>query len=463
MAIEKKEIKDLTSTVRSLYQKASGLLETGNLDYGIELMKGIIQRNPGFMEGRKKLREAEAQRSSNLGGIAKFFSGLKSSKYMIAAKKEHMSKKPLEAMSALEEALAINLYQPAALNLLAEVAYSEGALDIAIESLEVIVSTDPKNEANLNKLCGYYKEAGDGNNVLAICQKLADLHPESLELQAKVREAAALATMSDSAWRNQGNATFRDRMKEEKGNDRAQGDKIIRAEADIRAEIARLEEAMAAGGPEAESVDAHRKLAEYQMQVNEYEKAIDTYEWIANKLGTLDPAIDKAIEKANVAIGNQNVEHLRANGGSEEDIQAQIQAIYDYRLDRYEERVRLYPNDLMLRYELAELYWEGQRVDDALEQFQLAQRQPQKRLFAIVYLGRCFHAKGQYDMAVEQFRKALQDMLTNDTLKMDTLYYLGLTYDAMGSANDALDCFKQIYSVDITYRDVRERVTANYK
>ena len=116
----------------------------------------------------------------------------------------------------------------------------------------------------------------------------------------------------------------------------------------------------------------------------------------------------------------------------------------------------------MLRFELAELYWEGNRVDDALEQFQLAQRQPQKRLYAIVYLGRCFQAKNQFDMAVEQYQKALKEMLSMDEQKLDTLYYLGQTYEAMGRQNDALDCFKQIYSHDITYRDVKDRVAANY-
>ena len=198
------------------------------------------------------------------------------------------------------------------------------------------------------------------------------------------------------------------------------------------------------------------------MRLEQFEKALEHYNWIVEKMGTLDPAIDKAIEKANVGIATKNLEAMKASGCSEADIQEQANEIYQYRLDRYEDRVRQYPNDLQLRFELAELYWEGQKIDEALEQFQLAQRHPQKRLYAIVYLGRCFQAKGQYDMAVEQFQKALQDMLTNDDQKLETLYSLGLTYDAMGRNADAFDCFKQIYSADITFRDVKDRVAANY-
>ena len=65
-------------------------------------------------------------------------------------------------------------------------------------------------------------------------------------------------------------------------------------------------------------------------------------------------------------------------------------------------------------------------------------------------------------MAVEQYQKALKDMLSSDNQKLDTLYSLGLTYEAMGRKEDAFACFKQIYSADITFRDVKDRVAANY-
>jgi len=118
---------------------------------------------------------------------------------------------------------------------------------------------------------------------------------------------------------------------------------------------------------------------------------------------------------------------------------------------------------LQLRYELAELYWEGKDIEKAMEQFQLAQRNPQKRLLAIVYLGRCFHEKGQNDMAIAQFTKAIDEMPVMDKVRMNTLYYMGITYDSMGKEDLAVDCFKQIYAADITYRDVSERMSRYYE
>ena len=460
MAIERKELKDVATTTRSAFQKAMGEVQKGNSDYALELLKGIVQRNPGFVDARAALREAEKIRSNKMGGLGKFFAGLKSSKFIVRAK-ANAAKNPVGALAELEEALALYLYAPTVLNTLADVAKNGGANFIAIEALEIINELDPKNEANLNKLCELYEKEKDGNNVLIIRQKLAGLHPDNLELQAKVREAAALATMSTTAWGKEQSSGKAD--DDSKKASTTQGDKIVRAEEDILQEIRSCEELIASGAPEGESVDMRRKLAEFYFRLERYEDAIDTYEWIVNKMGTLDPAIDKAIERCNVAIGKQNIAQLEANGATQEEIDAQKQAIFDYRMERYTDRVQKYSNDLMLRYELAELYWEGGMVDEALEQFQLAQKQPKMRLFAIVYLGRCFSEKGQYDMAVEQFNKALADMLVMDVNKLDTLYYLGLTYERMGKKAEALDCFKQIYSANVNYRDVSTRMNAFYE
>lgn len=459
MAIEKKTLKNVSTNLRTQFQKGQSELTRNNIKYAIELLKFVVQREPGFIEAREALRTAERNYSDKMGGFKKFLGQLKAGKFIVRAKGA-ISKNPKAAMSDIEEALAINLYSTAALYTLADAAKSAEAYFIAIEALEIVSEIEPNNEQNLNRLCELYEKVNDGNSVLKIRQKLADLHPDNLELQAKVREAAALATMT-STWSND-NGDSSTIQKRENADPKSAGDKIIRLEEDILAEIATAEEKIASGAPEATSIDYRRKLTEYYMRLEQYEKALEHYNWIVEKMGTLDPAIDKAIEKANVGIATKNLEAMRTSGCTEEDIKEQEAEIYNYKLDRYEDRVRQYPNDLQLRFELAELYWQGGRVDEALEQFQLAQKHPQKRVYAIVYLGRCFQAKGQYDMAVEQYQKALKDMLTADEQKLETLYSLGLTYDAMGKKEDAFACFKQIYSADITFKDVKDRVAANY-
>ena len=456
MAIVKKTLKDVSPATKSAYTKAMQVMNQNNLEYAITLFKEIVQFDPGFLDAREKLRKCERDHFAKMGSVAKALAAVKSAKFLT---KGNMlkAKKPKEAMDQAEEALALNLFNPAALNLLAESAKKLEAMFICVEAYEILVEKDDKNEANIVKLGEYYKADGQGIKYLTICQKLADKYPGDLEKLALLREAAALASMEKGKW---GQGEKSDFKKNLNAGNKDQGDRIIRAEDDIREMIEKYSKEIEEGN---ESIDTRRRLAELYLRAEEYEKAIEAYNWIVNKMGTLDPAIDKAIEKANTAISKRKVEQMIKEGRPQEEIDAEKKANYDYRMERYQDRIRLYPNDLQIRFEYAEVLWEGGAVDDALEQFQIAQRNPQHRLIAIVYLGRCFAAKNQFDMAIEQFNRALEDMPTMNADKMFTLYHLGCTYDMMGKKKEALDCFKQIYAVDIKYMDVAERINKYYE
>jgi hypothetical protein len=49
-----------------------------------------------------------------------------------------------------------------------------------------------------------------------------------------------------------------------------------------------------------------------------------------------------------------------------------------------------------------------------------------------------------------------------DTTKKDVIYELGLLYEAMGNVEEAKNHFKQIYSVDIAYKDVAQKIEQAY-
>jgi len=191
---------------------------------------------------------------------------------------------------------------------------------------------------------------------------------------------------------------------------------------------------------------------------------------IVEKMETMDPHIDRAIEKSQVAKFRAAVQQWREHGkrGPAEQAEAErnIAEIerqrLDYQLERAKYRVEAYPNDMQLRFELGEIHWERQEIDLALPQFQLAQRAPQRRLASLVYLGRCFHSKRQFDMAVEQINKAIEGMIGMNREKLDALYYLGICYEDMGNHAKAAECFKQIYQSDIKFRDVAQRMERMY-
>lgn len=458
MPVTKKNITEVSSAVRSAFQKAQDVLAKNSLEYGIELLKGIVKKEPGFMDARVMLRKAEKTKYAHMNAFSKMLANIQCLGPIMKGR-TFVSKKPLAALGCAEDALAINVAAVPAYKLLADAAKVCEAPFIAVEAYEALVDKDPKNEANLKTLAELYEADGQGLKVLHIRQIIASKYPDNLEAQAALRAAAALATMEQGKWNEEGSSVAKSAAKKKDDKTEVRDDRIIRAEEDVKNMISIYEKAVAEGD---ESIDLRRKLAELYQRDGRFQDAIDAYDWLVKKIGTLDPTIDKAIEECHIEISKAKIKELTEANAPQEEIDKVNDEINKYRLERAEDRVRLYPNDTLMRFDLATIYWEFHVIDKALEQFQLAQRNPQKRLLAIVYLGRCFAEKKQFDMAVEQYDKAISEMPVMDKDKMDAIYHLGVTCEAMGNDAKAMDCFKQIYSANVNYRDVAKRMDAYY-
>jgi len=105
---------------------------------------------------------------------------------------------------------------------------------------------------------------------------------------------------------------------------------------------------------------------------------------------------------------------------------------------------------------------EGNQVDAAIAQFQQAQKGPPVRIASLVGLGRCFKAKKLYDLAVAQLNTAKNDLSSMDDTKKDVIYELGVCFELMGKPDRAIEEFKIIYSEDIGFRDVADKINAFY-
>lgn len=449
--MEKKGFKDVSANIRNVIKKAKNTSTEDS--YAVELLKGTVQKEPAFIDAREALREKEKELTEKLNPVKKFFIGFKTAK-LVTKGKMSTKKKPLQAMKLAEEALALNLGCIPALQLLAEAAANADALFISIEALELANEYSPENQTILKKLAEIYKKADRPTDVLRIKQQIAKMHPDDLEAQADLRAAAARATMDNGNWEKEGD--FKDKLKnKDESLQMEQDEKIVRSADDIKETINRLEKEIADGD---DTVEKRRRLAELYHRGGMYDEAVNQYNKVLEKLGTFDPAIDKSIEKSEVAKFNLAIEQMKEEGKSQEEINDMKNRCYEYRLDKAQNRVKNYPNDIELRYQLALVFWEGGALDKALEQFQLSQKNPHRRLSSIVFLGMCFREKKQYDMSIEQFEKGIADMGTMNKEKMWALYEFGITYEQMEQNDKALACFKDIYSTDINYKDVKQKV-----
>ena len=126
---------------------------------------------------------------------------------------------------------------------------------------------------------------------------------------------------------------------------------------------------------------------------------------------------------------------------------------HDYKLENAKLMVERYPNDFNYRYIYGQLLFEDGKLDDAIMQFQLSQRNPKVRSQSLLGLGRAFILGKKYDLAVDQLEIA----------KKEIIYELATAYEKMGEAEKAFNEFKEIYSADISYKDVSKKINDYYE
>ena len=95
-------------------------------------------------------------------------------------------------------------------------------------------------------------------------------------------------------------------------------------------------------------------------------------------------------------------------------------------------------------------------------QFQISQRSPKVRAQSLLGLGRAFTMGKKYDLAVDQLETAKKESKIMNDSKKEIIYELGTAYELMGKPEQAFNEFKEIYSADISYKDVAAKINAYY-
>ena len=213
-----------------------------------------------------------------------------------------------------------------------------------------------------------------------------------------------------------------------------------------------------------DSIDMRRKLAEAYMVAERFDEALQEYRNVADKVGVMDPVLDKHIEKAYTSQLKQNIKILQANPDAYENAEEQIaqfeKEIKDYRWRHTIERAEKFSGDMQLQFDLGVLQFENNMFKEAVETFTRVSDNPQKRRASLVYLGRCALAENDPAKAVEFIEDAVKEMFRMDIQKREALYYLGIAYETLGNSEKAIEAYRKISANMHNYRDIQERMAA---
>lgn len=117
-------------------------------------------------------------------------------------------------------------------------------------------------------------------------------------------------------------------------------------------------------------------------------------------------------------------------------------------------------SDASTHYDLGLAYKEMGLIDDAIAEFELASRDPDRAAMAAYMIGCLERDRGRLDPAREAFLTALRSKMNSDLEQKAVEYDLALVYQQQGDPQNALVMFKTIYRKDQSYRDVDQRIRA---
>ena len=152
-----------------------------------------------------------------------------------------------------------------------------------------------------------------------------------------------------------------------------------------------------------------------------------------------------------------------SEANSENRIEKLEAVLIELKLDESCKLVEKLPNDYSQRFKYGSYLLESGDIDAGIQQFQISQRSPSLRLKSLVLLGRCFMEKKLFDLALEQLQHAVEGINVMDDFKKEVLYLLAECYEKLERPEEAIEQFKAIYSNDIGYRDVAEKIDAFYR
>jgi tetratricopeptide (TPR) repeat protein len=463
MAMPEKTLNEIPRDLRDLYQRGSAALQRQNFDYAITFFQQVLAREPGFLECRQALRAAQFKKVGGSTGFFKKVIGGASAQPLIAKAQMAKGRNPLEAIQIAEQILESDPSNSSAHKILAECAMQADLPKTACFSYEILLKNSPK-DYDLSMAYGEaLAKAGQIAKAEQIYTELLRSFPHRGEINEALKNLSANKTLTEGGYDALagGTGSYRDILKDKnEAVSLEQQNRVMRSEDRTEQLIAEYEAQVAR---EPGNLKRLRDLAELYRQKKDFDKSLAYYERIRSSEGGVDPSLEKAIGETTTRKFDHLISQLDPNNPEHTAQLDQLKKEKSaFQLEEVKKRSDRYPTDLQIKFELGQLYFQAGKYNEAMAEFQKAQTNPQRRLQSMAYLGQCLAAKGMNDMAARKMQEALKEKVGFDEEKKEMIYQLGVVLDKMGRKDEAIEQFKQIYEVDIGYKDVAKRVDDFY-
>jgi len=234
------------------------------------------------------------------------------------------------------------------------------------------------------------------------------------------------------------------------------------------------------------------ELAEAYMSSNDYDRAIETYTEIhdrdpefrdvANKIRTLKEGREARLAAEREAQQRAEEERQRAEReeAQRKAEEARLAAEREAQQRAEEERQRAEAEpaqsvdstvadgqpvdtgadeeDYESHYSAGIEYKQKGLLDDAIREFQIAAKDPERRVLSSRMIASCYMEKMEYPMAIAQFNSILENMSPDEANYLRIKYELAEAYMSNNDYDRAIETYIEIHDRDPEFRDIYDKI-----
>lgn len=449
--------RDLSPKQKEIFTRACSAFDLKNYDYCITLLQDLLKAEPTFLAGRQRLRACEIKKYQGLSGLNKQMITVKVAPLQIKGSSA-LKKDPAEAIVLAEEILALNPFDPKGNALLADAAMQSQMPELAALAYETIREGNPKDKENLHRLAKVYMSMGEAPKAEATYNRILSVDPRDGEALSGLKNASAAHASRSGGWETA--SDFRDALKDKSEAEKLeQASKVVKSVEAIDQQIQAAYEKFQANPT---NVLYARQIAQLAEQKEDFQYSLDWYRHAYALTNESDNALEKKISDLELKLIDTEIDTLKENGADPALLEEAIQRRNQIVLEAAQKRVTKYPNDYQFRFELGEALFKVGQYREALRELQLGTKQPNVRLQALNLSGCCYWQLSMLDLAKNTFSSASAEIPIMDGTKKEIVYNLAQVLEATGDKTAAIEQYKQIYQVDMAYRDVAKKVEESY-
>lgn len=440
----------------SLWIKAKQAVGTGNFKYAVSILRTLVKRQPGFLEGRKVLRACEIKTTPEAGRRSSLFGGVRLTT---------TRKNPETVLVSVEDDLERDPYSVSANEALFAAANDLNLPDLAAFALDTICQGQPNAKRHMHMLANHYIKHEQFSEAAETYRRILQIdRTDAIAIRGE-KDCAAKASMRQGNW--EGSGDFRTKMKNKNAtSDLESGDKVGLTKAELEDRLARLSADYANDNTNLQVV---KDIGSVYEQLEDYGNAYSFYAYAYQLSGNADVSInDKAIamrEKALQAELDYYEQLIAADPSNEEAKATLAQRRKEIALEVVADaqaQVEANPTDAQLQFRYGQALFDAGQFTEAIPALQRARTNPNLRIKSMLMLGKCYASKNMTDMAIRQLEDADKELVMMDETKKEILYMIGCLYETADKKDKALESFKTIYEVDYGYKDVATKVESAY-